>query len=574
VKTAPNPSTKDDISAWSLIRPYWVSEDRWVALGLLIVIIAINMVLVYINVRLNAWQKTLYDVLTAKSAGGFKSALTEFTVLAMSFIALSTVRVNLRQKLEFRWRQWLTVRYLTGWLGNTAYYRIERDRLTDNPDQRIADDLQSLATDTLTLSLDLLSTIVTLVSFTTILWALSGALSITLLGHPLTIPGYMFWAAVFYALLGSWIMQKTNRPLISVNYQQQRVEADFRFGLIRLRENAEQIAFYDGSATESQALQGRFGKIRDNWQQIIKFTRRLTLVTSFYGQIAIIFPLMVAAPRYFSGAYTIGILFQISDAFSSVTDSLSWFIYSYASLAGWRATVNRLREFQRVMRTPEWAESVSPATAHGGIHRHLNDTGTLTTRALKLARPDGTAMVSVGEMGIAPGSRWLIQGPSGTGKSTLMRALAGLWPFGEGAIDIPVDAHIMFLPQRSYIPIGTLKEALCYPSAGDAFSDEACRAALVDAQLAQYAEHLTDQAHWEQRMSPGEQQRLAFARVLLQQPDFLLLDEASSALDSDTERTLYETVIARLPKTALVSIAHRTSLREFHEHLIELAQAA
>jgi len=306
----------------------------------------------------------------------------------------------------------------------------------------------------------------------------------------------------------------------------------------------------------------------------MKFTRRLTLVTTLYGQLATIFPLIVASPRYFAGAFSIGVLFQISSAFGNVSDSLSWFISSYPTLAGWRATVNRLREFQRVMRTQHWAESASPATLHGGINRHMNDIPNLATRDLQLALPNGHALSTVGSINIEPGSRWLVRGPSGTGKSTLMRALAGLWPFGDGAIDAPVGAQMMFLPQQSYVPIGTFKAALTYPSAADTFSDEACREALKAASLPDYIDQLDVSEHWGRRLSMGEQQRLAFARVLLQQPDYLFLDEATSALDGETESSLYNAVITRLPKAAIVSVAHRESLAAFHQHTLEMQRAA
>ena len=480
----------------------------------------------------------------------------------------------LRQMLGFRWRQWLTDRFLNEWLGDRAFYRIERDRLADNHDQRITDDLQSFATTTLSLSLDLLSTVVTLVSFITILWSLAGALTFTLGGTPIAIPGYMVWAAALYAVAGSLVIQKVGHPLVSINYQQQRVEADFRFGLIRVRENAEQIAFYDGEKTETRTAQNLFTRIRDNWWRVMKYTKRLTFVLSFYGQIAIIFPLVVAAPRYFAGAFSFGVLMQISSAFNTVSDSFSWFINSYSTLVEWRATVNRLREFKRVMRASHLKESVSPATEHGGINLHYVDAERLSTSSLKLALPNGDALADIGNVTIEPGSRWLVRGKSGSGKSTFMRAIAGLWPFGDGAIDAPVGARMMFVPQTSYLPIGTLKAALAYPSAADAFSDDACREALRACHLERYADRLGETGHWTRTLSPGEQQRLAGARVLLHKPDFLFLDEATSALDPDNEARLYHLFNERLPKAAIVSIAHRESLAAFHGDTIDVQRAS
>ncbi|PRG25743.1 ABC transporter ATP-binding protein/permease [Burkholderia multivorans] len=558
------PQDERPVSAWSLIKPYWVSSEWKVAWALLVTIIVINLCVVWINVQLNKWNAQFYNALQTKNVHDFPHLMMQFSMLAFGFIILAVYGLYLRQMLGFRWRQWLTDRFLGEWLGDRAFYRIERDRLADNPDQRVADDLQAFATTTLSLSLDLLSTVVTLASFITILWTLGGALTLSLGATPVSIPGYMVWAAALYAVVGSLVIQKVGRPLVSINYQQQRVEADFRFGLIRVRENAEQIAFYDGEDTENRNAQGLFLRIRDNWWRVMKYTKRLTFVNAFYGQIAIIFPFVVAAPRYFAGAFTLGVLMQISSAFGTVSDSFSWFLNSYRTLVEWRATVNRLREFKRVMRTSHLKESLSPATEHGGINLHYVNAAKLSTSSLKLALPNGNALANIGSVTIEPGSRWLVVGKSGSGKSTFMRALAGLWPFGDGAIDAPVGARMMFVPQSSYLPIGTLKAALAYPSAPDAFGDDACRDALRACHLEDYVDRLDETAHWTRVLSPGEQQRLAGARVLLHKPDFLFLDEATSALDADNEARLYRLFAERLPKAAIVSIAHRESLAAFH----------
>ncbi|HKT94388.1 MAG TPA: ABC transporter ATP-binding protein/permease [Paraburkholderia sp.] len=571
-RATPDQNEHQKITAWSLIKPYWVSEERWIAWGLLVAIIVMNLLVVWINVRLNGWSAEFYNALQAKDVKRFPPLLMTFTELAFGFIILAVYGRYLRQMLGFRWRQWLTTRFLSEWLGKGAFYRIERDRLADNPDQRISDDLQSFATTTLSLTLDLLSTVVTLISFITILWTLAGALTVTLGGTPLAIPGYMVWAAALYAVFGSLVIQKVGHPLVSINYQQQKVEADFRFGLIRLRENAEQIALYDGMDTERGNAQGLFQHIRENWWRVMKYTKRLTFVLSFYGQIAIIFPLVVAAPRYFAGAFTFGVLMQISQAFGTVSDSFSWFINSYSTLVEWRATVNRLREFVRVVHSPRLKESVSPATEHGGINLHFVDSNELATEHLKLSLPNGMPLSEVRDIAIKPGSRWLVRGPSGAGKSTLIRALAGLWPFGEGSIDAPVDARMMFIPQQSYLPIGTLKAALTYPSPADDYSDEDCREALRACRLEEYADRLGESAHWTRVLSPGEQQRLAGARVLLHKPDYLFLDEATSALDPDNESRLYKLFVERLPKAAIVSVAHRESLEAYHHETLEIAR--
>ena len=546
-----------------------MSEQKWSARGLLLLVVALNLAVVYISVQLNAWNATFYNALNRKDAAAFGHSLVVLGYIAAPYIIITIYRTYFRQLLEFRWRQWLTNNYLERWLGDGAFYRLERDRLVDNPDQRISDDLQSLATTSLALSIDLLSTLVTLFSFVTILWSLSGA-AFSLFGHQLHIPGYMVWASLIYAIVGSFVIFKMGRPLVTITYQQQRVEANFRFLLIRLRESSEQIALYNGADTEKHSANTVFGTIRDNWRQVMRLTKRLTLVNSVYGQIAIIFPFVVATPQYFAGAFTIGVLMQISDAFGTVSGAMSWFIGSYGTLAGWRATVNRLREFRRVIDDQHFAEVESDATLGGGINLHRVPASAITTQDLVLKRPNGDPMNVVKDLHIEPGARWLVRGPSGCGKSTLLRALAGLWAYGGGTIEIPVEAKVMFLPQQSYMPIDTLKATLTYPSEHTAFTDAQCLEVMERCDLSNLRERLAESTHWAQRLSPGEQQRIAFARVLLQAPDYVFMDESSSALDGPTEAKLYGTLISALPKTAIVSVGHRQTLDGYHQHFLDM----
>ncbi|PSB91563.1 ABC transporter ATP-binding protein/permease [Candidatus Pandoraea novymonadis] len=549
------------LSAWQLIRPYWVSEQRWQGRGLLALVIILNLAIVYINVRINLWNVNFFNALQDHNWSAFRIALLEFILLAFTLVLITTFRVYFRQMLEIKWRQWLTNFNLRKWLEQQAYYWIEREHLVDNPDQRISEDLHSLTSTSLALFINLLSTLVTLLSFVTILWTLSGALSISLWTMNVSIPGYMVWVAAIYAIGGSFIIFRIGQPMMNLNYHQQKVEADFRFLLVRLRENSEQIALYRGESVEQDRLLSTFDKIRSNCWKIMHYTKHLMLANSVYTQMAIIFPVIAAAPRYFAGAFTFGILMRIVNAFGHVSDAFSWFINSFPQLTEWKATVNRLREFSRAVEVP---------TAQGNI---THTTGKiLATDNLRLSLPDGTPLLTVGSIKIPAGTRWMIRGPSGCGKSTLLLAIAGLWPFGNGCIVTPAKARLLFLPQKSYLPISSLKVALAYPSDTEAFDDASCSAALESVKLGPYVQHLQTEAHWGQRLSGGEQQRLAAARALLQKPDYLFLDEATSALDTEAEEHIYAVLRTQLTNTAIVSVTHRETLLSFHEHTLTLTR--
>lgn len=633
---------------WRLLKPYWVSRVGRGGLALLGLVIALNLALVGVNVWLTNWNRVFYNALEAHDFPAFRQQLLAFCAIAAVFIVVSIFKQYYTMMLQMRWRTWLTTDFLSRWLDGQAYYRIEQAHATDNPDQRIADDLRTLASDSLTLSLGLLNSVVTLASFVTILWSVSGALTFHLGTSAITIPGYMVWFAVLYAVAGSWLTHKVGKPLIGLNFQQEQREADFRYALMRLRENAEGVALYRGENTERTSLLARFGGIRDNWGWLMRYSRRLVLVSAGYGQIAIVFPLIVAAPRYFARELTLGGLMQISSAFGQVQGALSWLVDSYASLVSWQAASNRVLDFEAAIRATdndaanadgEHGIRVTQGGRHGGLHGGLqgdlqgawdgggslqHDRGAvalsqgaadaalhgraagvshIAADGLVLAVPDtrlarsggrraGTggdasavAQASAGRpltpmsqpireltrpfsLQIEQGQRWLVTGPSGSGKSVFFRAMAGIWPYGRGTVERPDRARVLFLPQKSYLPAGTLADALCYPSRSDAHEPAALRDVLRACRLDGLVDRLGDVASWSTTLSPGEQQRMAFARALLQAPDFLFLDEATSALDEETEAAMYGLVRERLPHAALISIAHRSTVARWHDRYL------
>jgi vitamin B12/bleomycin/antimicrobial peptide transport system ATP-binding/permease protein len=544
-------------AVWNLIQPYWRSEEKWRAWGLLAAVIALALGMVYLNVLFNTWSRDSFNALETKNYQAFKEQLWRFSYLAFIYITVAIYRVYLRQALEMRWRSWLTQQYMSEWLAHQAYYRIEQTRSADNPDQRIADDLSFLTTGTVMLSLEFLTSVVTLVSFIGILWTVSGPLAFAIGSKEFVIPAYMVWFAIAYAVVGSVAVLWVGKPLVQQNFLQQRFEANFRFGLIRIRENAEAVALYRGEAAEQAQLTGRFEQIRQNWWAIMRTTKQLNVVSTFYAQFAIIFPMLVAAPRYFSNQITLGVYTQIGDAFGQVQDALSWFVNAFGKLAEWKASVNRLAGFHA---------AISAARSHAsGITVIRNNVGAILIDDMQLNLPNGIALTHALTADIRQGQRILVTGPSGSGKSTLFRAVAGIWPYGTGNIEVPNETRLLFLPQKSYLPVGSLRAALVYPAGEAVYKDRAIEHYLEACQLAHLKGRLDDIDNWSQRLSPGEHQRLAFVRVLLTRPDVLFLDEATSALDPAAESMMYELVLRELPEAALVSIAHREAVAKYHQ---------
>ena len=549
--------------AWAITYPYWQSEDRWAAWGLLITVLLLNLGTVYINVLLNKWNNTFYDALQDRDWLVFVHQLIRFSWLAGIFIVLAVYQSYLNQMLQIRWRRWLTNRYLHTWLSDGRYYLMQffaGD--TDNPDQRLAEDIPLFISSTLNLAIGGMRAVVTLVSFVAILWGLSGILVIPVHRSSIALHGYLVWSALLYAVVGTWFTNWIGHPLVRLNFDQQRYEADFRFNLIRFRENTEGVALYHGEADELRAFSQRFSSIVRNWWSIMRQQKRLTWLTAGYGQAAVIFPIIVVAPRFFRGQILLGGLMQTAAAFGEVQDSLSFIVSSYTDIASWRSVVERLAGFDVAL------ESARRRTADGeGIHLSEQPVAGLTIDDVELDLPSGEALISDVNLQLKHGDRLLISGPSGVGKSTLLRAIAGIWPFGHGEIRMPADARILFLPQKPYLPIGTLREVVSYPMP-NGVDDAALRDALQAVELPELTDKLDETAHWALQLSPGEQQRIAFARALVQKPEWLFLDEATSAVDELTEAHLYRLLRERLPGTALLSVGHRSTLRPFHARQI------
>jgi vitamin B12/bleomycin/antimicrobial peptide transport system ATP-binding/permease protein len=560
-----------------LAMPYFQSEEKWKARGLLLAIVTLNLATVYVAVQFNDWNGAFYDALQKKDEPVFWQQMGRFSYLAFGGIVIAVYKFYLTQLLEMRWRKWMTGYYLQRWLSNQTFYKLELTRFTqtvnstknaintDNPDQRISEDVNQFTTQTVSLCMGLLNAVVTLVSFVGILWGLSGAFSFALGGASYTIPGYMLWAAVVYCLVGSVLTHYIGRSQIGLNFFQQKYEADFRHHMVRVREYSESIALDKGESVEKTQLDSRFSTVISNYWRLIKAQKNLIWFTSFFGQAAIIFPFLVASPRFFSGAIQLGQLMQIASAFGQVQNSLSWFVDSYSGLASWRATTDRLTSFDENMTASEALLSTQTA-----IDANSNS---LTVSDLTLSLPNNKVLLANATLTAHAGDAILLSGPSGSGKSTLFRAFAGIWPFSKGQISMPANA--MFIPQHPYFPNGALRDALAYPEPASKYDDAALQAALTDALLPQLANRLDDTEAWGQMLSGGEQQRLAIARVLLKKPQWIFADEATSALDIEAENTLYKRLLAGvlLAKGAIISIAHRPSVSAFHNRTWTLEKA-
>lgn len=546
---------------WRLVSPYFRSEEWPWAIPLLVGAIALTLGSVGLEVLFNDWSRRFYDALEKKDEAAFWREIMTFSWLAALFIAAAVTRYIVSPYLRLRWRRWLTGRYLAHWLDSRGYYRIELERTIDNADQRIAEDLRQLGEYTMQLLLGFISAVATLISFLFILWQLSGPLSLKFIGIDVEIPGYMAIAALLYAIVGTFLANVVGRRLISLNFMKQRYEANFRFGLVRVRENAEGIALYGGEQREMDMLNLRFADVFRNGWRVLFTEAQLTLYQAGYGQMAIIFPYLVTAPRFFAGAITLGVMMQTASAFGQVYTALSFFVTNYTAVAELRAVMDRLQGLREASdKKPATAIAVEPQAGGRDI----------AVEAMTLALPHGQTLLADTTLVLPRGTSTLISGSSGSGKSTLFRALAGIWPFGSGRVHVPAGARVLFLPQKPYIPIGTLRDAVKYPDEHSAASDSEIVAALETARLGHLASRLDEDTHWSNILSGGEQQRLAIARALVFKPDWLFLDEATASLDEANEAAVYDALKRQLPGTTLVSIGHRPSLRQWHDRRLEL----
>ena len=547
---------------WRIASPYFFSEDRWAGRILLAAVIAIELSIVGLNVLLNSWNNAFYNALQDKDWDAFAYQLGYFCVLATAFILLAVYQLYLNQWLQIRWRRWLTETYLDRWLAGANHYRMQLlGDAADNPDQRIAEDVrQFIDAGILPIGLNLLNAVVTLGSFAVILWNLSAAAPLHLFGVKYDIPGYLLWAALVYAVVGTIFTHLIGRALIALNFQQQRYEADFRFNLVRVRESSEQIALLNGERAERNGLLLRFGNVVANWLAIMSRQKKLTFLTAGYRQAAVVFPYIMVSPAYFAGVVQLGGLMQTANAFGQVQDALSVFVNIYRSLAEWRAVVERLAGFDQSIIAAKAAATTPPV-----ITLAPGDAPAVSLKDLAVRLPEGRPLVSASSVSIKLGEHVLVSGPSGSGKSTLFRALAGIWPFGSGTITVPKNARVMMLPQRPYFPIAPLAAAVAYPAERGSY-DEASVAELISAVgLPALAARIDEEAHWNRMLSLGEQQRLGLARALLSEPDFLFLDEATASLDEPAEAALYQLLKQRLPRATIVSIGHRSTLAAFHQ---------
>jgi len=544
---------------WRLIRIYWASPDAGRGVLLLAGAIVLELGTVYGNLRLSDAERLIMDAFQDERPRAFLTAMGFFGAVSAGFVFVSAYRIYLRQLLEIRWRRGVTSEFIENWMSECAYCQVQlhRDEV-DNPDQRIAEDIRDFVGSALGLSLSFLAAVATLVSFGGLLWELSGRWAMPIDAGHLQVPGFLLWVALLYAVLSTWLTHVVGRRLVPLNFERLRYEADFRYGLMRFRDNVEVVTLSRGEALERRGALARFQNVIQNWWRLIAAQRRLTVFTGVVGQANGMVPLLVAAPSFFAGLITLGTIVQIRFAYGQVSAALNWFVFAYQEIARWRANIERLLTFEEVM------DASARDLERSGIRVVPSATPVLQLKDLQIEAPDGRALISTANATVNEGDRVAITGPSGAGKTVLLRAIAGIWPFGTGRIEVPARTRILFVPQWPYLPFGSLRTVVSYPSPEGTFPDERIREVLKLLGLERLTTRLDDTELWDQQFSPHEQQRLAIARVLLNEPEWVFLDKVTSALGEETEKRVYELLAERLPRATLISIALEPRVVAYH----------